>query len=172
MKPEEPKKEPEWKDDKSSVIHAEDSNFASIVKTKKHALGFFYAPWCGHCKNAKPHYTQAAEHFKEDLKVAFIAVDCTQEKAVCEQYNVKGFPTIIYFNFGKNPQPYEGGREFKDFVKFMNNPNDPNAGRFDAREDWLELAGNENVDFLDDKSFDSFIKSKPKILVMFYAPCK
>lgn len=45
---------------------------------------------CGHCKNAKPHFRDAAEHFKEDLKVAFVAVDCTQEREVCEQYGVKG----------------------------------------------------------------------------------
>jgi hypothetical protein len=37
-------KEPEWKDEPSSVIHAEASNFASILKTKKHCLVFFYAP--------------------------------------------------------------------------------------------------------------------------------
>jgi thioredoxin-like negative regulator of GroEL len=36
--------EPEWKDEKSYVIHAESGNFASTLKTKKHALAFFYAP--------------------------------------------------------------------------------------------------------------------------------
>lgn len=168
--PEAPKKEPEWKDDVSDVIHATDDNFAATIKTKKHALGFFYAPWCGHCKTAKPFYTQAAAHFKDDLKTAFIAVDCTIEKAVCEKYSVKGFPTIIYFNFGKNPTPYEGGRELKDFIKFMSNPKEPNAGKFDPRDDWLEVPGNEHLSFLDDKSFDEYVNSKPKVLVMFYAP--
>jgi len=127
---------------------------------------------CGHCKNAKPHYTKAAEQFKDDLKVSFVAVDCTKEKLACEQYGVKGFPTIKYFNFGKNPQDYEGGREEKDFVKFMSNPNDPDAGKFDARQDWLEVAGNEHINFLDDTTFDAFIQNHAKVLVMFYAPCK
>lgn len=64
---------------------------------------------CGHCKNAKPHITAAAEHFKDDLKIAFIAVDCTKNQPVCDQYNVKGFPTIIRFdNFGKTSYSYEG----------------------------------------------------------------
>lgn len=90
---------------------------------------------------------------------------------MCEKYEIKGFPTIIYFNFGKNQKPYEGGRELKDFIKFMSNPNDPNAGKFNARDDWLDIKGNENVDYLDDKSFDEQMKSKPKALVMFYAPC-
>ena len=45
--------EPEWKDEESYIIHTESSNFASSIKTKKHALVMFYAPWCGHCKTAK-----------------------------------------------------------------------------------------------------------------------
>jgi len=170
QKPEEPKKEPEWKDEVNYIIHAEDSNFESIVKTKKHALGFFYAPWCGHCKTAKPIYAQAAEHFKEDIKTAFVAIDCTKEKIVCEKYDVKGFPTIIYFNFGKNPTPYEGGRELNDFINFMKNPNDPDAGRYDAQQDWQGLDGNEHMSFFDDKSFEDGVKSKQKLLVMLYAP--
>lgn len=117
--------------------------------------------------------TQAAEHFQDDLKIAFIAVDCTKHKQICEQYNVKGFPSIIYFsNFGKQSQPYEGGREAKDFIKFMNNPNDPNAGKPDQRDDWLDIPGNEDVHLLDDSNFDEFIKDKEQVLVLFYAPCK
>ena len=114
---------------------------------------------------------EAAEQFKEEIKVAFVAVDCTKNNAVCEQYDVKGFPTILYFNFGKNPKPYEGARDTKGFVKFMSNPTDPNSAKSDPKEEWLEIKGHEHINFLDDQSFDEFINSKNKVLVMFYAPC-
>jgi hypothetical protein len=117
----------------------------------------------------EPHFANAADHFKEDPKVAFVAVDCTKSNPICEQHGVKGFPTIIYFSFGKNSKPYEGGRELKDFIKFMSNPNDPNALKFDAREDWLDISGNQHIGFLDDTTFDNFIAEKKKVLVMFYA---
>ena len=131
---------------------------------------FFYAPWCGHCKKAKPEITQAAENFKDDLKVAFVAVDCTKHQSLCEQFEVKGFPTIVYLNYGKNPKPYEGGRDAKNFIKFMNNPQDPNSAKSDPRDDWVDFPGNKHVHLLDDSNFDEFINSKRRVLVMFYAP--
>ena len=54
----------------------------------------FYAPWCGHCKKAKPEYEKAGEHYKDDRKVWYAGVDCTIEKKTCEQFDVKGFPTF------------------------------------------------------------------------------
>jgi protein disulfide-isomerase-like protein len=114
--------------------------------------------------------TKAAEYFKDDLKIAFVAVDCTKHNQICEQYEVKGYPTIIYFNFGKNPTPYDGKREVKSFIKFMSNPNDPNALKTDPKDDWVEIAGYESVHLLDDSTFDAFVKSKSKVLVMFHAP--
>jgi protein disulfide-isomerase-like protein len=129
-----------------------------------------YTKGCGHCKNAKPHFVTSAEHFKEDPKVAFVGVDCTKHNSVCEQYGVKGFPTIFYFKYGKNPQPYEGGREAKDFIRFMSNPEDPNSSKPVLGEDWQEIQGHQHVNILGDSNFDEFIQSKKKVLVMFYAP--
>jgi protein disulfide-isomerase-like protein len=104
------------------------------------------------------------------LKVAFVAVDCTKNEKVCGQYEVKGFPTIMYFNFGKNPKKYEGGRAELDFISFMTNPNDPSAGQPKPVDEWKNLPGYEHVNLLDDSSFDEFINTKKKVLVMFYAP--
>lgn len=83
---------------------------------------------------------------------------------------MKGFPTIIYFNFGKNPKTYEGGRTEKNFIDFMKNPSDPNAGQPSIKDDWVEVAGYEHIHLLDDANFDEFIETKKKVLVMFYAP--
>lgn len=54
---------------------------------------------CGHCKNMKPAYAEAAKLAKEKGLVGkFAAVDCTQETELATKYGVKGFPTRkIYF---------------------------------------------------------------------------
>ena len=117
-----PPPEPEWSDTPSEVNHLDEENFSSFLKKKKHSLVMFYAPWCGHCKAAKPHYTAAAEAFKDQKKKAFAAVDCTKSNDLCSQHGVQGFPTFKYFHYGKKPADYTGGRTEEDFRKFMENP--------------------------------------------------
>ena len=82
----------------------------------------FYAPWCGHCKAAKPEYIAAAEQFSEEKKTAFAAVDCTKFRPICTQHEVTGFPTFKYFSYGKNPYRYHGERNEAGFVEFMADP--------------------------------------------------
>ena len=82
----------------------------------------FYAPWCGHCKAAKPEFMKAAEHFSEDKKIVFAALDCTQHQAVCSLHEVTGYPTFKYFNYGKKDFRYMGGRTEEYFIEFMSDP--------------------------------------------------
>ena len=52
-------------------------------------------------------------------QVAFGAVDCTTETAVCGQHDVTGYPTFKYFNYGKDGQKYTGGREVSVVLAYM-----------------------------------------------------
>ena len=57
----------------------------------------FYAPWCGHCKRLAPTWDELAEKHSHELNVA--KVDCTADdsKALCQEYNVRGYPTLYFF---------------------------------------------------------------------------
>jgi hypothetical protein len=121
----------------------------------------------------KPAYGEAAIEMKRFLPGTYLAaVDATKTQALNKRFELKGFPTIKYFENGQFKFDYNGGRTKDDIVNFMKDPQDKKpAPAPEVVDDWSKLPGNEHVNFLDDKSFNDFVKSKPKVLVMFYAPC-
>jgi len=148
------------------ILHLKDDTFKDTLKKKKHVLVMFYAPWCGHCKKAKPEFQEAAEAYKDDRKVFYAGVDCTVERKVCESYEVTGYPTIRYFSYGKNDFKYSGGRTAADFKEFMVNPKEPEEPK--APPPWKDTPS--DVVHLTDATFEDAVASTPKMFVMFYAP--
>ncbi|XP_060525765.1 protein disulfide-isomerase A5 [Cylas formicarius] len=160
-----PPPEKPWSEEGDDVVHLTEETFKPFLKRKKHALVMFYAPWCGHCKRAKPEFSAAASEFRDDTRVEFAAVDCTAHAALCGALDVKGYPTLTYFSYYNKAQlPYAGGRTKADFVEFVSNPV---GGGAVPRESWvidpvlLNLTG---------KNFKATLQSNELVLVMFYAP--
>lgn len=58
----------------------------------------FYAPWCGHCKKLAPVWETLHQNNK-DKPLNVGKVDCTTEegKPLCSQFNIRGFPSLLYF---------------------------------------------------------------------------
>lgn len=48
----------------------------------------FFAPWCGHCQQLKPAWTDLAKQLQGRVRVG--AVDCTQHKQTCDEFQVQG----------------------------------------------------------------------------------
>ncbi|KAJ3169341.1 hypothetical protein HDU87_000661 [Geranomyces variabilis] len=102
------------------VVQITSKNFKSEVLDTEHAvIAEFFAPWCGHCKNLAPEYKKAAEKLKGLAKVVAVDCDNDQNKPICGQYDVKGFPTIKVFRGGVKglPQDYNGPRTAKGLVE-------------------------------------------------------
>ncbi|XP_067130609.1 protein disulfide-isomerase A5 isoform X2 [Centruroides vittatus] len=163
-----------WHSIPSDVVHLDEENFKPFLKRKKHVLVMFYAPWCGHCKKAKPEFQAAAARFKDDPKVEFSAIDCTVYTTICNNNDVRGYPTIKYFNYYKNSKLYDGGRTENDFVTFMNNPQNPVPSSLPSETSpeqwWAEIDGADNLNHLTASNFDNFINQHSSVLIMFYAP--
>ncbi|KAM8933475.1 protein disulfide-isomerase A5 [Pelodytes ibericus] len=134
-----PPPEPAWDEKPSSILHLVGEDFREILKKKKHALVMFYAPWCPHCKNAVPHFTTAADTYKEDRKIAYAAVDCTKEKNqdLCKQEGVEGYPTFNYYNYGKFSEKYSGERAESGFIGFIKTLREKDHGKLGKKKEEL-----------------------------------
>ncbi|EEC51682.1 predicted protein, partial [Phaeodactylum tricornutum CCAP 1055/1] len=89
----------------------------------------FYAPWCGHCKRLAPILDQVAPEIAG--KMAIGKVDCTQEKKLCNQHNVKSYPTLK-FSLDGHLFDYPGGRKEGDIIAFANKINRPHVQMMDS----------------------------------------
>lgn len=96
------------------VVELSESSFSARVAPGEDWLIMFYAPWCGHCKNAMPHFEGAAG---DAPAVKFGRVNCEESRGLCGQYGVQGYPTIRFFSGGKD-EPYEGARSREAFADF------------------------------------------------------
>ena len=46
-------------------------------------------------------------------------VDCTQYKSICNDFEVKGYPTLLWIQDGKKVAKYSGDRSDQDLKRFV-----------------------------------------------------
>jgi protein disulfide-isomerase-like protein len=80
----------------------------------------FYAPWCGHCKSLAPDWDTLADQNAASSSVLIGSVDCTtdENKDLCEEHGVSGYPTLKYFKDGK-VEDYSGARDLNSLEDFV-----------------------------------------------------
>jgi len=83
----------------------------------------FYAPWCGHCKKLEPIWKHVAQSL-EEFPIRVGRVDCTRFTAVAKEFDVRGFPTIMFLK-GEDTYVYEGDRSREDLVAFAHRVSGP-----------------------------------------------
>lgn len=101
------------------VLVLTDANFNKAISDNKLILVEFYAPWCGHCKSLAPEYEKAAVILKEkNSEVLLAKIDATENKDMAEKFNIEGFPTLKFFDNGKDSD-YNGGRTAEEIVSWL-----------------------------------------------------
>jgi len=89
-----------------------DATIQDIYSSLQHwdgdAVVMFYAPWCPHCKQLYPVMQDIATQMWNDgvKKVSFARFNCEeslQHMTVCENLDLKAYPTLMFFGQGKLP---------------------------------------------------------------------
>lgn len=95
-----------------------EETFTDHIASGNHFIKF-YAPWCGHCQRLEPIWNELANSLEYDPSVSISRIDCTQYRPICQDFDVKGYPTLLWIVDGKKKEKYSGSRAVKDFKAFI-----------------------------------------------------
>nr|XP_045615779.1 thioredoxin domain-containing protein 5 homolog [Procambarus clarkii] len=149
----------------TGLVEYTDVTFKSVVASGKHFVKF-YAPWCGHCQRLTPTWESLAKSFEHDKSVTIGKLDCTQFRQICNDYEVKGYPTLLWIEDGKKIEKYTGDRSHEDLKEFTVRMLGDDAGT-EQKEDTNEPLP--PVIVLTSENFENAIE-KGYTLVKFFAP--
>jgi len=89
------------------VKHVTDSSFdQDVLQSNKPVLVDFWAEWCAPCRMIGPIIDQVASEFASSATVVKLNVDDNTGSA--QRYGIKGIPTLILFNEGKEVERIVG----------------------------------------------------------------
>lgn len=103
-----------------AVMPLNPSNIKHMTKESgKSVLVDFFAPWCPHCKELAPTLKELAQQLKGDKDVIVASVDCEENQELAGLYDVKGFPTLMWFPNGADRVKYTGDRTVEAMAAYI-----------------------------------------------------
>ncbi|KAI4457365.1 protein disulfide-isomerase c17h9.14c-related [Holotrichia oblita] len=118
------------------LVELTEDTFYDHVANGKHFVKF-YAPWCGHCQvrgrqnylvsdlidylqKLAPTWEGLAQSLEFEEGVSVCKIDCTQYRGVCNEFEVKGYPSLLWIEDGKKVDKYQGPRSHDDLKLYVN----------------------------------------------------
>ena len=93
---------------------------------EKHSFlaALFYAPWCGHCRQLMPQWTDASVMLREsswsDIKMVKLDMTRATNVELRTRYGIRGYPSLKLFK-AHSPLPYEyrGPRDSEGIAAYL-----------------------------------------------------
>jgi thioredoxin 1 len=93
------------------------NNFNSIIQSEKPVLVDFFATWCGPCQTLAPILKQVKDNLGD--RISIIKIDVDKNKQIASQYQVRGVPTMILFQNGKQLWRQSGVMSVAELIKII-----------------------------------------------------
>jgi thioredoxin 1 len=89
------------------VSEVNDNTFErDVLGSEQTVVVDFWAPWCAPCRMLEPTVNQLAEQYAESVRFYKLNVD--ENSSVSQRYGIKGIPTLIIFNGGREEERIVG----------------------------------------------------------------
>ncbi|MFY7866353.1 thioredoxin TrxC [Roseateles sp.] len=89
------------------VLELNDGNFDSVVNgTELPVLVYFWAPWCGPCRQMAPQFALAAQQLKG--QVLLVKVNSDESPNLSSRFGIRSIPTLIQLQAGREVQRMSG----------------------------------------------------------------
>ncbi|HYE13893.1 MAG TPA: thioredoxin [Pyrinomonadaceae bacterium] len=84
-----------------------DASFeAEVLKSDRPVVVDFWATWCPPCRALNPVVEELAEKYAGAVR--FVKLDIDENSAVPQRYGIKGIPTLIVFERGREAERVVG----------------------------------------------------------------
>lgn len=93
------------------------STFSELINQEKPVLVDFFGEWCGPCKMLAPILKEVKTQLGEQISI--IKIDVDKNEALASQYQVRGVPTMILFQNGKQLWRQSGVLPKEEIVKII-----------------------------------------------------
>lgn len=91
------------------------NKFATLINSEKPVLIDFFATWCGPCQMLGPILKEVKENLGD--RVSIIKIDVDKNQAAAEHYRVRGVPTMMLFQNGKQLWRQSGVLSKEEIIK-------------------------------------------------------
>ena len=76
-----------------------------------------------------------ASALEHDESVTIAKLDCTEYRPICKDFDVKGYPTLLWLEDGKKVDKYSGPRTVEDLKAYVENRLASNSGEAKPKEE-------------------------------------
>jgi thioredoxin 1 len=93
------------------------TSFQNLINSEKPVLVDFFATWCGPCKMLAPILKEVKDELGESISI--IKIDVDKNEQLASQYQVRGVPTMMLFQNGKNVWRQSGVLQKNEIVSVI-----------------------------------------------------
>ena len=102
------------------IFDVDEANFTAQViqgSSTSAIIVDFWAEWCPPCRALTPVLEKIAQAYPDDIQLAKVEVDDNMHLA--GQYGLRGFPTVIVFQDGKEQGRFSGFKPEAEVIDFL-----------------------------------------------------